>query len=91
MLETLEHAQARGATILGEVVGYGMTCDAHHITSPTPGGVGGAEAMRLALADGGIDPRDRLRQRPRHQHPGERQKRNSAIKSALGERPCKFR
>ena len=51
VLETLEHAQARGATILGEVVGYGMTCDAHHITSPTPGGVGGAEAMRLALAD----------------------------------------
>ena len=54
VLETLEHAQARA--ILGEVVGYGMTCDAHHITSPTPGGVGGAEAMRLALADGGIDP-----------------------------------
>ena len=36
VLETLEHAQSRGATILGEVIGYGMTCDAHHITSPTP-------------------------------------------------------
>ena len=58
VLETLEHAQSRGATILGEVVGYGMTCDAHHITSPTPGGVGGAEAMRLALADGGITAAD---------------------------------
>merc|ERR1711965_367047 len=54
VLETLSHAEARGATILAEIVGYGMTCDAHHITSPTPGGVGGAAAMRLALEDGGI-------------------------------------
>ena len=54
VLETLAHAEARGATILAEIVGYGTTCDAHHITSPTPGGVGGAAAMRLALADGGI-------------------------------------
>jgi 3-oxoacyl-[acyl-carrier-protein] synthase II len=54
VLETLEHAQARGANVLGEVIGYGMTCDAHHITSPTPGGVGGAEAMRLAMDDAGI-------------------------------------
>ena len=56
VLETLGHAEARGATILAEIVGYGTTCDAHHITSPTPGGVGGAAAMRLALEDGGIDP-----------------------------------
>ena len=54
VLETLAHAEARGATILAEIVGYGTTCDAHHITSPTPGGVGGAAAMRLALEDGGI-------------------------------------
>ena len=54
VLETLAHAEARGATILAEIVGYGTTCDAHHITSPTPGGVGGAAAMRLALVDGGI-------------------------------------
>ncbi|MDG2216144.1 MAG: beta-ketoacyl-ACP synthase II [Synechococcus sp. cluster2_bin.235] len=54
VLETLAHAEARGATILAEIVGYGTTCDAHHITSPTPGGVGGAAAMRLALNDGGI-------------------------------------
>ncbi|MFL2513304.1 MAG: beta-ketoacyl-ACP synthase II [Synechococcus sp.] len=54
VLETLAHAEARGATILAEIVGYGTSCDAHHITSPTPGGVGGAAAMRLALEDGGI-------------------------------------
>jgi 3-oxoacyl-[acyl-carrier-protein] synthase II len=58
VLESLEHAQARGATILAEVLGYGMTCDAHHITAPSPGGVGGAEAMRLALRDGGLEATD---------------------------------
>ena len=58
LLESLEHAQARGATILAEVVGYGMTCDAHHITSPSPGGVGGAEAMRLAMADARLEAAD---------------------------------
>ncbi|CAK6687647.1 beta-ketoacyl-ACP synthase II [Synechococcus sp. CCY9201] len=56
VLESLEHARARDAEILAEVVGYGMTCDAHHITSPSPGGVGGAEAMRLALRDAGLEP-----------------------------------
>ncbi len=56
VLETLEHANARGATIHAELVGYGTTCDAHHITSPTPGGIGGAEAMRQALLDGNINP-----------------------------------
>jgi 3-oxoacyl-[acyl-carrier-protein] synthase II len=55
VLESLDHARARGATILAEIVGYGMTCDAHHITAPSPGGVGGAEAMRLALRDGGLE------------------------------------
>ena len=58
VLESLEHARARGAEILAEVVGYAMTCDAHHITSPTPGGTGGAEAMRLALADARIEAAD---------------------------------
>ncbi len=56
ILETLEHALKRNATILAEIIGYGTTCDAHHITSPCPGGTGGAEAMKLALADGKIDP-----------------------------------
>ncbi len=56
VLETLEHAKARDAHILAEIVGYGTTCDAHHITSPTPGGVGGAKAMSKALLDGEINP-----------------------------------
>jgi 3-oxoacyl-[acyl-carrier-protein] synthase II len=55
VLESLEHAKARGAEILAEIVGYGMTCDAHHITSPSPGGIGGAEAMRLALKDARLE------------------------------------
>jgi 3-oxoacyl-[acyl-carrier-protein] synthase II len=58
VLESLDHALARGARILAEMVGYGMTCDAHHITAPSPGGAGGAEAMRLALHDGGLEPTD---------------------------------
>ena len=58
VLETLDHAINRGAEVLAEVVGYGMTCDAHHITAPSPGGVGGAEAMRLALKDGDLSPSD---------------------------------
>jgi 3-oxoacyl-[acyl-carrier-protein] synthase II len=58
VLESLDHALARGATPLAEIVGYGTTCDAHHITSPSPGGVGGAEAMRLALVDAGLKPED---------------------------------
>jgi 3-oxoacyl-[acyl-carrier-protein] synthase II len=58
VLESLDHALARGATPLAEIVGYGTTCDAHHITSPSPGGVGGAEAMRLTLVDAGLQPED---------------------------------
>lgn len=58
VLESLDHALARGATPLAEIVGYGTTCDAHHITSPSPGGVGGAEAMRLTLVDSGLQPED---------------------------------
>ena len=57
-LEELEHAQARGAKILGEVVGYGATCDAYHITAPAPGGEGGAKAMSLALEDAGVAPEE---------------------------------
>lgn len=56
LLESLEHALARGANILGEVVGFGMSADAYHITSPAPGGEGAARSMKSALADAGIEP-----------------------------------
>ncbi len=55
VLETLENAKKRGAQIYAEMIGYGSTCDAHHITSPTPGGTGGAAAIKLALDDGSIN------------------------------------
>jgi 3-oxoacyl-[acyl-carrier-protein] synthase II len=58
VLESLDHALARGVTPLAEIVGYGTTCDAHHITSPSPGGLGGAEAMRLTLVDARLQPED---------------------------------
>ena len=57
ILESLEHAERRGATILGEVVGYGASGDAYHMTSPAPAGEGAQRAMRAALTDRGIDPR----------------------------------
>lgn len=54
LLESLEHAEARGANIIAEVVGYGSTCDAYHITSPDPEGVGAAKAMKQAIDEAGI-------------------------------------
>lgn len=58
ILEELEHAQKRGAKIYAEVVGYGATSDAYHITSPAPGGEGGARAMKLAMQDGNVKPEE---------------------------------
>ena len=58
LLEELEHAQARNAKIYAEVVGYGATCDAYHMTAPRPDGSGGVKAMTIALADGGAAPED---------------------------------
>jgi len=54
ILESLEHAQKRGAKIYAEVVGYGSTCDAYHMTSPSPDGEGAARAMELAITEAGI-------------------------------------
>jgi 3-oxoacyl-[acyl-carrier-protein] synthase II len=58
VIESLEHARGRGATILGEVLGYGMSGDAHHITSPPEDGAGAQLAMRLCLADARLRPQD---------------------------------
>ncbi len=55
ILEELNHAKARGAKIYGEVVGYGTTCDAYHITSPSPDGEGAARAMKQAIEEAGVD------------------------------------
>jgi len=56
ILEEYEHAVARGAKIYAEVVGYGTTCDAHHITMPHPEGIGAAKAMQMAIDEAGIRP-----------------------------------
>ena len=58
VLEELEHARARGANILAEVAGFGMSDDAHHITAPPEDGRGAAKAMRNALRDAGMEPHD---------------------------------
>jgi 3-oxoacyl-[acyl-carrier-protein] synthase II len=58
VLESLDHAQARGAKILGEISGYGHSTDAHHITAPSEGGAGAARAMVMAMKVAGIQPAD---------------------------------
>ncbi|HEY6609296.1 MAG TPA: beta-ketoacyl-ACP synthase II, partial [Candidatus Limnocylindria bacterium] len=58
VLEALDHARARGATIHAEILGYGATDDASHITLPAPGGRGAVESMRIAMADAGLDADD---------------------------------
>jgi len=58
VLEELEHARARGATIYAELAGYGVSSDSYHITEPDPAGAGQARAVRLALADAGLEATD---------------------------------
>ncbi|RKY20575.1 MAG: beta-ketoacyl-[acyl-carrier-protein] synthase II, partial [Planctomycetota bacterium] len=58
VLEELEHAKRRGAPILAEMVGYGHTADAHHITDPAPGGAGARKAMAMAIRESGLTPDD---------------------------------
>ena len=56
VLEELEHARARGAKIYAELIGYGVSSDANHMTEPDPSGTNPARAMKMAFADAGIDP-----------------------------------
>jgi len=58
VMETLEHAKKRNANIIAEIVGFGMTCDAFHITAPDPAGEGAGAAMSVALKDAGMNPED---------------------------------
>jgi 3-oxoacyl-[acyl-carrier-protein] synthase II len=58
IVEELNHALERGATIIAEIVGYGCTNDAYHITAPAEGGEGAAECMKLAIEDANVQPQD---------------------------------
>jgi 3-oxoacyl-[acyl-carrier-protein] synthase II len=90
ILEELEYARSRGARIYGEIVGYGMTCDAYHITSPVPGGLGAARAISLCLKDAGLLPSD-ISYINAHgtSTPANDPTETSAIKKALGEEAYK--
>ena len=70
ILESLTHAKARGAKILAEVVGYGASCDAFHITKTEPQGIGACKAMELALREAKLSPEQiELRERSRYLDP----------------------
>ena len=86
ILEELEFALARGAKIYGEMVGYGVTCDAHHMTAPSPGGVGAARAIELCLKDANLTP-DQVSYINAHgtSTPANDTTETAAIKRALGD------
>ncbi|HEX2884621.1 MAG TPA: beta-ketoacyl-ACP synthase II [Candidatus Limnocylindria bacterium] len=86
VLEALEHARARGATIHAELVGYGATDDASHITLPAPGGRGAVESMRIAIADAGLttDDIDYINAHGTSTPPNDRSE-TAAIKTLFGE------
>ncbi|TAN31297.1 beta-ketoacyl-[acyl-carrier-protein] synthase II [bacterium] len=86
VLEEREHALARGARIYGELVGYGATADAYHITSPSPEGEGNARAMRMALDQAGLGPEriDYINAHGTSTQPNDREE-TAAIKHVFGE------
>ena len=90
ILEELEHAKKRGAKIYAEIVGYGATSDAYHITSPAPDGEGGARAMKRAIEDAKIQPEDitYINAHGTSTHLNDMCE-TMAIKSALGEKASK--
>ncbi len=91
ILEELEHALARGVRIYAEIVGYGATCDAYHITSPVPGGEGAARAISLALKDANLTP-DQVSYINAHgtSTPANDSTETAAMKKALGDHAYKI-
>ncbi len=91
VIESLEHALARGARIYGEITGIGLTADAHHITDPAPNGEGVARAMRIAIADSGMKPEDIdvINAHGTSTPPNDRNE-TAAIKSVFGEHAQKL-
>ena len=91
VLEEREHARSRGARIYGELVGYGATADAYHITAPSPEGEGNARAMRMALEEAGLRPEgiDYINAHGTSTQPNDREE-TAAIKAVFGEHAPKL-